>query len=266
MKRCFSHNSSEGSDENYDEEKDLEIDLDFQNYEDSTGVQIEPLDLSVRKPNAEFVAIKPKLPILDINPIFNLGHFDGKKDIKFSSTDNKGSIVTEAELASLIDPYVKMNLKKFSCSICCIKFISKGKAVSHVENKHVDCLQYKCPLCRASKGTRLAYESHLRRGHGARVIDHEPVIKSKKHFHVKSESQMSDKDDHAGELYDLQFVTFLREALCSGKEEIDFNGSWQKISTDAEWIDHDQGIFRINNRHLFARKWCKFKVLKCFKR
>ena len=62
MKRCFSHNSSEGSDENYEEERELEIDLDYQNYEDSTGVQIEPLDLSVRKLSA-------KLPILDTNPM-----------------------------------------------------------------------------------------------------------------------------------------------------------------------------------------------------
>ena len=258
MKRCFSHNSSEGSDENYDEERDLEIDLD---YEHSIGVQIEPLDLSVKKLCDEFMANKPKLPILDINPIFNFANFEDKKDKKCVIKDNKGSIVTEAELASLLDPYVKMNLKKFSCTICCIKFISKGKAVSHVENKHVDCLQYKCPLCRASKGTRLAYESHLRRGHGARVVDHEPVIRSKKEFHVKSESQISDKDSQSGEQYDLQFVTFLREALCSEKEQIDSGKSWQRNSTDAEWIDQDQGIFRINNRHLFARKWSRFKVM-----
>ena len=74
--------------------------------------------------------------------------------------------------------------KKFSCTVCEIKFGQKLKAVTHVENKHVDCLQYKCPLCRASKGTRLAYESHLRRGHGARVMDYIPVIKYKKIFSV----------------------------------------------------------------------------------
>ena len=55
----------------------------------------------------------------------------------------KGSVFTEAEIAKLLDTYVKSVDKKFSCTVCDIQFGQKGKAVTHVENKHVDFLQYK---------------------------------------------------------------------------------------------------------------------------
>ena len=121
----------------------------------------------------------------------------------------------------------------------------------NVENKHVKCLQYKCPLCRANKGTRLAYESHLRRAHGAKVKDYNPGIRCRKRFCVKYDSQTDKECSQPGEQYDLQFVTFLRTAL-------EKNGSY------AEWVDQDHGIFRINNRYLCARMWYSFKVAKQF--
>ena len=120
-----------------------------------------------------------------------------------------------------------------------MKFQQKAKAMSHLEKKHVDCLQYCAVLCRASKGTRLAYESHLRRGHGARVMDYHPVIRSKKMFSVKSEEQIGHVEHQAEQPYDLQFVTFLRQWLCSGKQPLE--------TTFVDWIDQDQGIFSINN-------------------
>ena len=76
--------------------------------------------------------------------------------------------------------------KKVICNVCKVKFVNKEKAKTHIENKHVDCLLYKCPLCRVTKVTRLAYESHLRRGHGARVKDYSPLIRLRKNFMVKS--------------------------------------------------------------------------------
>ena len=50
----------------------------------------EPLDLSVSKLCEAFVVNKAKLPILEVNTICNVDHFDEKKDIKFSLKDNKG--------------------------------------------------------------------------------------------------------------------------------------------------------------------------------
>ena len=244
-------NMSEHDSDGSDGEDDLEIYMVCNFYE-----QDEPLDLSMRKIGQEFGINKPKLPTLDISPKFNFAHLDEREVIKVSTTDNKGLVVSEADIANLLDPYVKRILKKFSCTICGIKFVNKGKAVTHVENKHVDCLQYKCPLCRASKGTRLAYESHLRRGHGARVMDYHPVIRSKKMFSVKSEAQIGHVETQAGQSYDLQFVTFLRQRLCSGNQSLE--------TSCVEWIDQDQGIFRINNRHQFATEWFRFKVITDF--
>ena len=240
---------SDESDDTCDDYRDLEIDLDYQPIRLESREQIEPLDLSMKSLKHEYVNTKPKLPKVDIQPNFNFALFDENIEEKIpqSNKDSKGAIITEKELASLLAPYVKTKLKRFCCTICDIKFVSSEKAVTHVENKHVSCLQYKCPLCRASKGTRLAYESHLRRGHGARVQDYTPVIRCKKGFSVCDESQTSKEDSQAGEQYDLQFVTFLRAAL-------EDDGSY------AEWVDHEQGIFRINNRHSFARMWYRFKV------
>ena len=114
---------------------------------------------------------------------------------------------------------------------------------------------YKCPLCRASKVTRLAFESHLRRGHNARTDEHSPLIKCKKKFCVKSEAQSSGGAGEAarpagGHQYDLQFVTFLRHSLASA-------------GSGAAWLDqdHDQAIFKITNRDNFAQRWFAFKVI-----
>ena len=53
-----------------------------------------------------------------------------------------------------------------------------------------------------------------------------------------------------GHQYDLQFVTFLRHSLASH-------------GTGAAWLDqdHDQAIFRITNRDVFAKRWFAFKVI-----
>ena len=49
----------------------------------------------------------PKLPTLDVGPTFIFSSSDKIEEIKGSSTDNKESVVTEAEIADLLDPYVK---------------------------------------------------------------------------------------------------------------------------------------------------------------
>jgi len=254
IQRLYNYNS----DESY-EDGDLEIDLEFENEKVlSIHEQDEPLDLSMKKISDDYLIDKVTLPTLDISQKFNLDIKEKKPNNSNSDNSNKGSVVTEDEIFKLLDPYVKKVRKKFTCTICDIKFINKVKAVTHVENKHVECLQYKCPLCRASKGTRLAYESHLRRGHSANVRDYSPVIRCKKIFEVKSESQISNKESQVAQQYDLDFVTFLRISLSpTGKSDSDPQARL------AEWVDHEQGIFRINNKSLFARSWYMFKGIEC---
>ena len=123
---CLSYHSSDGSDENYDGEGELEIDLDYNEYGDlSMREQEQPLDLSVKKIGHEFEMSIPKLPTLDVGPTFIFSSSDKIEEIKGSSTDNKESVVTEAEIADLLDPFVKRILKKFSCKICTTKFVNK---------------------------------------------------------------------------------------------------------------------------------------------
>ena len=258
QKKCLNYSTSDGSDENYEEEGDLEIDLGYDDYVDDTND--EPLDLSMKSisKNYEHVNIvtKATLPIIDIQPTFNFSEFENN-NVTAPKNDNKGKIMTEKEISSLLDPYVKSVHKKFSCTVCDMKFVSRVKAVTHVENKHVDCLQYKCPLCRASKGTRLAYESHLRRGHGVKVQDYSPHVRCKRQFSVKSEAQSSKSEPQGCQPYDFQFVTFLRHILSSGQE-------MQQTTTSipcAGWLDQDQGIFRINRRQEFSIRWYAFKVI-----
>jgi hypothetical protein len=259
------YDNSDGSDQNYDEEGELEIDLDYNDY---VAVSIterdEPLDLSMKHISRKYDNVKEvrktKLPTLEIRPNFNFSEFDNNNGTETNS-DNKGKVITEKEVTKLLDPYVKSVYKKFSCTVCDMKFANKVKALTHVENKHVDCLQYKCPLCRASKVTRLAYESHLRRGHGARVNDYSPLIRCKRHFCVKSGSQNSKTETQSGQPYDFEFVTFLRHILSLGQEGDMSSHTWQKAIICAEWIDQDQGIFRINHRHDFAMGWYSFKVI-----
>merc|ERR1712045_478931 len=175
---------------------------------------------------------KPKLPRLELKPNFKLFNFETniKKPTEVvvehkvtepePPPESKGTFLTDLEVTKLLEPYVKVVHKKFLCTVCDMKFVNKVKALTHVENKHVDCLVYKCPLCRASKVTRLAFESHLRRGHNARTDEHSPLIKCKKKFCVKSEAQSSGGAGETarpggGHQYDLQFVTFLRHSLAS---------------------------------------------------
>jgi len=241
-----------------DEEGELEIDLDYNEY---TDISDEPLDLSMKKHSKTCDDIpldlqKPKLPKLELKPNFKLFNLENKKEVEVEPPqENKGTLITEAEVVRLLEPYVKIVHKKYLCTVCDMKFANKVKALTHVENKHVDCLLYKCPLCRASKVTRLAYESHLRRGHNARVDQHSPLIKCKKKFCVKSEAQSSlpeAKTGHGNGQYDLQFVTFLRHTLSqSGHEQ----------GTGADWVDQDQAIFKIANRELFTKRWLAFKGL-----
>jgi len=241
-----------------DEEGELEIDLDYNEYvEVGIKEEDEPLDLSMKtlSKNCDELPLdlqKPKLPRLELKPNFHIYEFETKKPEPESPQENKGTFLNELEVTKLLDPYVKIFQKKFICTVCDMKFANKVKALTHVENKHVDCLQYKCPLCRASKVTRLAYESHLRRGHNARVDQHSPLIKCKKKFCVKSEAQSSEPGDgshRVGHQYDLQFVTFLRHTLSSSE------------TTGGEWLDQDQAIFRITNKEVFARRWFAFKGL-----
>merc|ERR1712107_184042 len=241
-----------------EEEGELEIDLDYNEYvEVSIKEDDEPLDLSMKtlsklsNNNAPLNLIRPTLPRLELKPNFQLFNLETKKPLVSSSSpqsssdpespaDSRSSFMTEHEVTKLLDPYVKIVSKKFLCTVCDMKFANRGKALAHVENKHVDCLQYKCPLCRASKVTRLAYESHLRRGHNTRPEHHSALIKCKKKFCVKSEAQSSEPDAKVGHQYDLQFVTFLRHTLSQSE-------------TGGEWLDQDQAIFRITNKDLFKK-------------
>ena len=131
---------SEGSDENFEDYGELEIDLDYNDND-------LPLDLSMRdKNNNHNHNVKEtKLPTLDIKPIFNFSKFENNNATTIQK-DNTVKFMTELEVTKLLEPYVKSVHKKFSCTVCDMKFGSKVKAVTHVENKHVDCLQYKCPL------------------------------------------------------------------------------------------------------------------------
>lgn len=244
-----------------EEEGELEIDLDYNEYvEVGIKEEDEPLDLSMKtlskRCNDQPVDLqRPKLPRLDIKPNFQIFSFEATKPSKpetESPVESKGTFITDFEVTQLLDPYVKNVQKKFLCTVCDMKFANKSKALTHVENKHVDCLQYKCPLCRASKVTRLAYESHLRRGHSARVDQHSPLIRCKKKFCVKSEAQSSQPEARVGQPYDLEFVTYLRQRLAEGEKE----------AACASWVDQDQAIFRVNRREEFSGGWFAFKVRK----
>jgi len=252
---------SKNEDDNYEDEGELEIDLDYNEYtEEVIKDDDEPLDLSMKTLNKTcddkpLDLHKPKLPRLELKPNFKLFDIENKRpepqqspSSPESPQDGKGTSLTEHEVTRLLDPYVKIVNKKYLCSVCDMKFVNKVKALTHVENKHVDCLVYKCPLCRASKVTRLAYESHLRRGHNARVDQHSPIIKCKKKFCVKSEAQSSQPVTKTEQQYDLEFVTFLRHSL-------------SQPGGGAEWVDQDQAIFKITNKEGFSRKWFAFKGL-----
>eukprot|EP00092_Neocalanus_flemingeri_P005883 GFUD01006332.1.p1 GENE.GFUD01006332.1~~GFUD01006332.1.p1 ORF type:complete len:300 (+),score=73.34 GFUD01006332.1:185-1084(+) len=243
-----------------DETYELQIDLDYTELKNaSQEEQDEPLDLSVK-----IEGIKTKnFKIMDIKyELCNISdedqNIEGKKLHGSNST-----LITETEITDRLVPYVKKLNKKSICSVCDIQFKTKAKALTHLENKHVDCLLYKCPLCKVTKVTRLAYESHIRRGHVVRVKDYSPMIRMSKTFCIKSEAQSNQTDTGCGRSYDLQFVTFLRQMLSLGKEVESFPHTLNKEMCCAEWMDKDQGIFRINNRGAFVLGWYAFKGQHC---
>jgi hypothetical protein len=174
--------------EEEDEEGGLEIDLD---YNDFVSVSLtegeaeaeEPLDLRVPRPGDS----APDL-IINKSDLWVNKSERGAKTVppclsRFSPEEvGRGTLLTESEVTSLIEPYIVWDRKRAVCTVCDIKFLKREKAMAHMENKHLDCLQYKCPLCRASKVTRLAYESHVRRGHSARAGDHRPQIRLKRRW------------------------------------------------------------------------------------
>ena len=239
---------------------ELQIDLDYNDNLNSSEQNDEPLDLSIKRTEKEdhgIVIKKFKANNVGCRFNFNFSNYQCNYEVKTNSSDIKSPSVTERDISLLIDPYIKSVNKRVICTVCEVKFVNKEKAKTHVENKHVDCLQYKCPLCRVTKVTRLAYESHLRRGHGARVKDYCPLIRLRKNFMVNSEKKTSNLNCRNN----LEFVTFLRHILSLGQEEeVISTHTWHKTIPCAEWIDQDQGIFRINNRQEFAMGWCTFKV------
>jgi len=240
-------------DEEEEGEGGLEIDLDYNDYvsvslteEEEEEVE-EPLDLRVGRQQgaAKEERLMPNcgLPLSSSHSPEEVG---------------KGTLLTEKDVISLIDPYIGWDRKRAVCTVCDIKFVKREKARAHLENKHLDCLQYKCPLCRASKVTRLAYESHLRRGHSAKARDYQPQIRLKRRFGLKVDNKGGGEGRSLAQ-YDLEFVTFLRGMLSigSGEEQL----SWHRALAPAEWLDREQGVFRINNRQEFATSWYTFKGL-----
>ena len=106
------------NDESDEENCELEIDLDYNEYLNvSTEEQDELLDLSVKKDNnhnANGIQTR-NLPAMEIE----------SKDR--NPSDHKGTIITETEIAALLDPHVKRMNKKFICTVFIfIFFIFRG--------------------------------------------------------------------------------------------------------------------------------------------
>ena len=125
----------------------LEIDLDYNDYVSvSLTEEEEPLDLRVGVRGEPVVAKNKEerlIPSVGGLPLSSSPH--SPEEV------GKGTLLTEKDVISLIDPYIGWDRKRAVCKVCDIKFVKREKARAHVENKHLDCLQYKCPLCRASK-------------------------------------------------------------------------------------------------------------------
>ena len=98
----------------------------------------------------------------------------------------------------------------------CNKIISKNMILnfffSHVENKHIDCFQYKCPQCRTTKTSRLAIDCHTRSRHNDKNKLLSPLLRLKRQFGLKGEKGggVNTKSELNKGGYDLMFVTFLR--------------------------------------------------------
>ena len=125
----------------------LEIDLDYNDYvsvsltEEEEEEAEEPLDLRVGREEASERKEERLLPTCGQIPL----------SAHSPEEVGKGTLLTEKDVISLIDPYIGWDRKRAVCTVCDIKFVKREKARAHLENKHLDCLQYKCPLCRASK-------------------------------------------------------------------------------------------------------------------
>ena len=63
-----------------------------------------------------------------------------------------------------------------------------------------------------------------------------------------------------GQPYDFEFVTFLRDILSLGQDVAEPSFSWHKTVPCAEWVEKDQGVFRINDTQELSTRWCNFKV------
>ena len=256
---CFSYKDKDDS----DDEGELKIDLDYDEYH-STPIKGDnvPLDCTVNKVSDHLDRNDiPNIPKIEIKPNLIFSKIVEQKGVEGILKGSKNSILSELDLEKLLDPFMKNAEKKFICTICNIKFSNKVKAKAHIENKHVDCLQYKCPLCKSIKPTRLAYESHIRRGHGENVKSYSPLIRCKKNFFVKSKADNESLSKTTSQPYDLTFVTFLRHILALAEEAGGTSSSWHKTVNCAEWVEKDQGIFRINNRQELITRWCSFKVI-----
>ena len=137
----------------------LEIDLDYNDYvsvslteEEEEEVE-EPLDLRVGVRGEPVVNKEERLIPSGGLP---LSSPHSPEEV------GKGTLLTEKDVISLIDPYIGWDRKRAVCTVCDIKFVKREKARAHVENKHLDCLQYKCPLCRASKvASQVPIPQHL---------------------------------------------------------------------------------------------------------
>ena len=212
-----------------------------------------------------------------------------------SAADQKWSL-TGSDLGRLILPYLKVadaTGRKISCTVCGMKFANLVKGLNHIENKHMDCLQYKCSLCKSIKNSRLAFDCHVRSRHTVGNDSRDrpcitPLFRLKRPFSIKAEratkskggrlhqQQQNQQQNHSqrSSSYDLQFVTFLRSELASdaevgGGEEAGLAtvSSWHWATPSqgpahlAEWLHKEQGIFRINRRQEFAKKWYQLKVI-----
>lgn len=186
------------------------------------------------------------------------------KKLKATSEDNSDWGLSDQDIDHMLDPYVHRINKRISCTICSMKFFNKTKAKSHVENKHVDCFQYKCPFCKSVKNKRLSYQCHIVAKHSAKKGQFIPKIRMRKQFCVTGveassageASPDSASADRSNANYDLGFVTFLRTVLAGSS---DAPTSWHRVLTCAEWIDIEQGIFRINSPDEFTTRWHQFK-------
>ena len=134
--------------EEEEEEGGLEIDLDYNDYVHVSLTEEEedcqPLDLRVRSEEEEEGR--------EVREVLSPAGHNLSCEARGSPEEvGKGTLLTEKEVINLLEPYIVWDRKRAVCTVCDIKFVKREKARAHIENKHLDCLQYKCPLCRASK-------------------------------------------------------------------------------------------------------------------